>query len=174
MEWPPAVDTTTPAAVTQPAPVSRHRHHRDVQENSRRGDAREENVEERGGDVAGRGRHHHRHGSVLLQLRGHRGVRLLRGRPVFVLFAAVRPADQFGVRLRRPAQPGPIRFDGTARVQAVRRVQNSRLPTPIRRRGEYLHNLFCFFFLVYYISYFLDDFIRTTIIIRIMYRVATG
>lgn len=149
MEWPPAVGTTTPAAATSPAPgtpVSRHRHHRDVQEDRRRGDAREEDVEERGGDDAGRGRRHHRHGRVLLQLRGHRGVHLLRRRPVFVLFAVVRTADQFGLRLRRPAQSGPIQFDGTARVQAVRRVQNSRLPTPIRRQGECLH-----IFLVHYI-----------------------
>jgi len=90
-------------------------------------------VEDRRGDVSGRGRRHHGHRGVLLQLRGDY-VLYCRAAVVVVTASGI---VQRGGRGQRaiPVQVG--RLLGDTPVQAVRSVRNPRSPTQPRRPGKY-------------------------------------
>jgi len=90
-------------------------------------------VEDRRGDVSGRGRRHHGHRGVLLQLRGDR---VLRGRAAVVIVTAPGIVQHRGHGQRAiPVQVGWL--FGYTPVQAVRRVRNPRSPSQPRRPGKY-------------------------------------
>lgn len=98
-------------------------------------------MEERRGGVADCGGHYRRRRGALLQLRGHRDVRLLRRQTTVtvVVVVAVVPVVVIIVRGtvagsgRRRAQSSPVQFDSIARVQNVLRLQNLRLRRPPTR-----------------------------------------
>jgi len=100
-------------------------------------------MEDRRGDVSGRGRRHHGHRGVLLKLRGDR---VLRGRAAVVLVAAPGTVQHRGRGQRaEPVQVGWL--FGSAHVQAVRRVRDTRSPTQPRRPGK-KNAIYNFFFFI--------------------------
>lgn len=89
-------------------------------------------MEDRRGDAPGRGRRHHGHRGVLLQLRGDR---VLRGRASVVIVTAPGIVQHRGHGQRAiPVQVGW--FFGDTPVQVVRRVRNTRSTTQPRRPGK--------------------------------------
>lgn len=89
-------------------------------------------MEDRRGDVSGRGRRHHSHRGVLLQLRGDR---VLRGRAAVAIVTSPGIVQHRGRGQRAiPVQVGWL--FGDTHVQAVCRVRNPRSPSQPRRQSK--------------------------------------